>query len=247
MPLIKFNVRNQLLRQYNSVVVAANSSNYLKLQFNFLTEDWASVGNKSVYIISQNRSEPFPLNEYNQIFVPTYFIKPPCFSISVFGGGITTNMVEIPVVDNGYRPSYGPDMSLDMYNALIERIDQLTLNKADNIIINEDDNTIQLSANGVPVGDPVVIDMADCGIKDFIVDEEDNITIILDDGRIIDLGRIEGASGVTFIPHVDENGILTWENNGGLENPRPIDLNCRDEWYEDTDDYTSDDYLWEDE
>lgn len=32
------------------------------------------------------------------------------------------------------------------------------------------------------------------------------------------LASLKGENGVTFIPKM-ENGILSWQNNGGLENP----------------------------
>ena len=31
-------------------------------------------------------------------------------------------------------------------------------------------------------------------------------------------------NGVVFIPSVSEDGVLFWTNNGGLENPTPINL-----------------------
>lgn len=34
----------------------------------------------------------------------------------------------------------------------------------------------------------------------------------------------QGADGVTFIPSINENGILSFTNNGGLENPNPINI-----------------------
>lgn len=33
-----------------------------------------------------------------------------------------------------------------------------------------------------------------------------------------------GADGATFTPYVDENGVLSWVNNKGYENPAPINL-----------------------
>ena len=33
-----------------------------------------------------------------------------------------------------------------------------------------------------------------------------------------------GPAGATFTPHVDENGVLSWTNNRGLENPGSLDL-----------------------
>lgn len=33
-----------------------------------------------------------------------------------------------------------------------------------------------------------------------------------------------GNNGVTFIPSVSEDGIISWTNNGGLPNPTPVDI-----------------------
>lgn len=32
------------------------------------------------------------------------------------------------------------------------------------------------------------------------------------------------SDGITFIPQVDKDGILSWDNNGHLPNPDPVDL-----------------------
>ena len=34
----------------------------------------------------------------------------------------------------------------------------------------------------------------------------------------------QGESGATYTPSVDEDGLLTWENDKGLENPEPISI-----------------------
>ena len=79
----------------------------------------------------------------------------------------------------------------------------------------------------------------------FAIDENENIIITLTDGRVIDLGNIPGASGVVFVPHIDEKGILTWSNNGGLENPEPYDLNAHDEWTTLPEEGIETEYVWE--
>lgn len=33
-----------------------------------------------------------------------------------------------------------------------------------------------------------------------------------------------GSDGVTFIPSVSEDGVLSWTNDGGLENPEPVNI-----------------------
>lgn len=37
-----------------------------------------------------------------------------------------------------------------------------------------------------------------------------------------DLGGSGGGSGATFIPSIDDEGFLSWENDGGLPNPDPV-------------------------
>jgi hypothetical protein len=54
----------------------------------------------------------------------------------------------------------------------------------------------------------------------------------------------QATSGVVFVPSVSDKKILSWTNNGGLQNPDPVDLNPFDEWSEDE---TLSDYIWEEE
>lgn len=130
-----------------------------------------------------------------------------------------------------------------MINAANEMNNYLYETKADNIVVNKDTNTIQLTANGTPIGDAVAY--SSCGLKSFVVDENDSIIVTLTDGRVIDLGQIVGASGVVFVPHIDDKGILTWSNNGDLENPEPYDLNVHDEWSTLPEEGIDTDYKWE--
>ena len=58
----------------------------------------------------------------------------------------------------------------------------------------------------------------------------------------------QGIAGVTFVPNVSEHKVLSWTNNGGLENPEPVDLNPFDDWIDDSDDGQSGGmFIWEDE
>lgn len=246
MPVIKVLVRNQRLSLYNLPVVASNSYDYLKVQATFVTSDWADVDIKTINFNWKGYNKQAVLDEDNQCYVPKEVIRSPGFQLSIFGGGITTNQVKVPVINSGIDPDIMPNFSLELYEELIERMqnatDKLEASKADNIIRNEEDNTIQLSANGKPIGDK--IEMCNCGIKSFDVDENDNITITLLDGRVIDLGHIAGASGATFIPHISDDKILTWTNDKDLPNPEPVDLNPFDEWGTLGEEENSD-YVWE--
>jgi len=249
MLILKFSVRNQRLSRFNSATVASNSVGYLHCQFNFFTDDWNDVSVKMANFSYKGRNYPRLINEDNMCEVPPEVIKPnSSFKVSVFGGGITTNTITIPVEDSGLTSYDDGSASAQYYNEIINKltaqIDELNDTKADGIIRNEEDGTIQLVADGNPIGDKV--GMSECGIAKFEVDENDNITITMNDGRVIDLGHVAGASGATFIPHVSDDLILSWTNDGGLENPEPVDLNPFDEWIDDDGELESD-YIWVDE
>lgn len=248
MLVIEFNCRNQRLSRYTAGVVASNSYGYLKFKFNFKTNDWDDVSVKMANFSYKGRNYPILIDENNICTVPKEVIKVPGFSVSVFGGGITTNTVKVPVENSNVSYEDDESISTKYYNEIINKltaqIDDLNESKADNIVLDTNNNTIQLMANGIPIGD--TIDYASCGIKSFDVDENDNITITLLNGKIIELGNIPGASGATFTPHISEDKILTWTCDKDLPVPDPVDLNPFDEW-EDDSEISSSDYVWEEE
>ena len=97
MLIIEFSVRNQRLSRYTAGVVASNSYGYLKFKFNFNTNDWQNVSVKMANFSYKGRNYPVIIDENNICTVPKEVIKTPSFAVSVFGGGITTNTVKVPV------------------------------------------------------------------------------------------------------------------------------------------------------
>lgn len=191
MPLIKMTVVGQNLKQYNSVVLAEDSSDLLNMQFNFRSADWAAVSPKTINFIYDDIVKPVKMVESNSCRVPKEVIKAPGFEVSVFGGDMTTNGVKIPVVNN---ESSGDD--------------------------------------------PTVISVTNCEVN-----VDGYLIVTLSNGEEINAGHVVGADGVTFIPSINEQKILSWTNDGGLENPAPIDLNPHDEW-SDIDGSGETQYIW---
>ena len=37
-----------------------------------------------------------------------------------------------------------------------------------------------------------------------------------------------GKDGITFVPHINNEGILSWTNDGGLQNPSPLKIKGED-------------------
>lgn len=105
MLVIKLNARNQRLSRYTSAVVVPNSYDDLKLQFNFITEDWQSATKKVANFSYKSYSESSDIDENGLCSVPANVIRTPYFNVSVDGFAddeysIITNKVKIYVDPN---------------------------------------------------------------------------------------------------------------------------------------------------
>ena len=91
-------IRNQRLWRYSSGVVAEGSYGYLKMEFNFKTEDWNAAQTKTAVFSYKGKNYEAKLDENNQCYVRKEVLKEPFFSVSLYSeNGITPNTVKIPV------------------------------------------------------------------------------------------------------------------------------------------------------
>lgn len=65
---------------------------------------------------------------------------------------------------------------------------------------------------------------AGVGIKSATINEKGELIFVYTDNRVQNLGVVEGTDGGTFVP-VITNNVLTWVNDKGLPNPKPLDFN----------------------
>ena len=104
MQIIKFFISNQRAWRYTSGVITEGAN--LKFEFIFKTEDWNVVATKTAVFSYKGKNYETQLDAYNQCLVPKEAIHNPCFKVSLYGGGLITNTVKIPVepkegVDDG--------------------------------------------------------------------------------------------------------------------------------------------------
>jgi len=141
---------------------------------------------------------------------------------------------------------YLSEESLNQLDKLEAKVAELELKKADNILFNADDSTIQLTANGTPVGDKVVVSSnSGAGISNIeIINNE--LIVTMDNGDVKNLGNVVGKDGAVYVPHVSAQKVITWtiEESAG-EIPAPVDLNPSDEWGGVDDSEVVTDYVWE--
>lgn len=132
-------------------------------------------------------------------------------------------------------------------NERIDKTDEVVAAKADNIVFDPEDSTIQLVSTveikdeegnptgeyeKIPLGDRIFV-RADTarGILDMEINELGELIVTFEDETTQNLGVVIGKDGVVYVPHVDERKVLTFtiESEPG-EVPEPVDLNPNDEW-----------------
>lgn len=208
-----------------------------------------------VHFSNRNMTHSIPRDVYAQgdlrvCNVPDDLLQMPRnLVVHAYANGATIKTVKFAVMQrpmpNDYIADQGEEID-EKFAQIDVKLEALNETKADNIYYDEEGQYIQLVANGEPIGDRVeVLNNNASGIDNCEVNEEGHLIVTLTNGRIIDAGYVGSTDGVTFIPHISEDNILTWTNNGGLENPEPVDLNPFDEWVEIDDVESNSDYTWE--
>lgn len=128
----------------------------------------------------------------------------------------------------------------------INKTDEAVAAKADNIVFDGENSTIQLVSTlilkdeegnetgieQVPLGDPIFV-RADTsrGITNMEINELGELVVTFDDETTQNLGVVIGRDGSVYVPHVDEHKILTFTiEDEPAEAPEPVDLNPNDDW-----------------
>lgn len=182
--------------------------------------------------------------------VPSDLLKLPRNLVAyAYVDGATVKSVKFAVVRRPMPSDYVSDQNEeieDKFTQIDIMLDALNENKADDIHYDEEGKYIQLLANGEPIGSRVeVANEAAPGIDKCEVNEDGHLIVTLTNGKTIDAGYVGTADGVTFVPEISDDMILSWTNNGGLENPEPVDLNPYNDWSEIESVESTSDYIWE--
>ncbi len=133
-------------------------------------------------------------------------------------------------------------------NTAISDINDAIEKKADNIVFNSEDNTIQLSSGGTPIGDRIKVSTIDGAVvTNAGITTDGELILIFSDGTIKNLGNVIDSNGVVYVPHLSDRKILSFtieDKPTGV--PEPVDLNPWDEWFDMDESGLKSDYIWED-
>jgi hypothetical protein len=97
MQIFVFNLANSRMRRFTSGVIYANSYPNTVFKFNFNTPDWDLATTKTAVFSYRGENHNEPLDENNMCKVPKEVLHEGCFLVSVYGNGVPTNSIRIPV------------------------------------------------------------------------------------------------------------------------------------------------------
>uniref|UniRef100_UPI00388FE4D0 hypothetical protein n=1 Tax=Methanobrevibacter sp. TaxID=66852 RepID=UPI00388FE4D0 len=128
---LNFNIENQTLKLEKPKPLANKSHDYLKLNFNFKTEDWQDKKTYCILRDSQRKNYLFEIND--GVLVPSCVVQSREFHVTCYGTGddgvrITTNILKIRLVESGFTGDISSvsgdvDVVQDLYD-LIQNLDE---------------------------------------------------------------------------------------------------------------------------
>lgn len=129
---LKFKIENQKLTFQDKKFIVDKSNNYLKLFFEFATEDWNDLFKFAILKNSKRKAFQFRITNDDGIIVPSEVLIGKYFLISIYGADIetnriTTNEIRINLKQSGYTANISQihDTGRDIYVEMAELIDNL--------------------------------------------------------------------------------------------------------------------------
>lgn len=136
-----------------------------------------------------------------------------------------------------------------MIQATEEMVNYLDTTKADNIIYDNETQTIQLTANGKLIGNSVAVGYTGVSIVSIKVNDSGNIIIEYSDGKSENIGKIGGCDacpGGVYIPNYTNDGILTFIRKDKVEEDEyEFDIQPSNDWNEISAPEQDSNYIWQ--
>ena len=139
------------------------------------------------------------------------------------------------------------DKRLVELDARIKALDDLSAEfdatKADDIVYNEEDNTLQLLANDQLIGQKVHLKGSGFGIVEIRIDEDGNLVAVYSDGTEEVVGKTSGNCVGTYIPSMKEDIMTFTLSNNPTEPVISFDIDKDNNWRP-IEEAGQTDYIW---
>lgn len=127
-------------------------------------------------------------------------------------------------------------------NEMISHIDE---EKADNIVYDADNRTIQLTANGSPIGDQITLNCNYSAISEIHIDSDGNLIAIYNDGRQEVVGKTSSDCVGTYVPSMDQDIMTFTLTDNPTEKVISFDIDKTNNWNEIEGNTQSSNYIWQ--
>lgn len=138
-----------------------------------------------------------------------------------------------------------------MLNAANEFNQYLYETKADNVTYDKETQCLQLTANGKPIGDKILLEISNKNdsvcVKFIEVDENGNLIVVYSNGETENVGKTVGdaITGI-YVPDVSADGIMTMTLSKNVGDEKySWDINPFNDWHEIDGVENSSIYVWE--
>lgn len=216
---LNFSVTNQKIKYSSNLYIVEKSRNYLTAKFSFSGKEWKNVAKTAIFKKGDMVYNVL-LDDEGRCNVPYEVISSGILKVSVFGGDlITVDSADVKIIKSGYEEGNAPsEPTPDVYAQILAELQSIR------------DDFITEEILGQAVEDWLAVNVVEA------LSPDDVRTIVFDymeahKDELRGEPGADGTDGAVFIPHVSEDGVLSWTNTGDLENPEPYQFEMRSSDY----------------
>ena len=132
-----------------------------------------------------------------------------------------------------------------MINQINEVHQYLDETKADNIVFDKDNNTLQLTSHGNAIGNKIVLNGVVDGIIAIHIDNDGNLVAVYNDGRQEIVGKTGGNCVGTYVPSMNQDIMTFTLTDNPTEKVISFDIDKTNEWSEIVGNTQSSNYIWQ--
>ena len=137
-------------------------------------------------------------------------------------------------------------MTQAMLEAANEMANYIDSTKADNISYDSNANIIQLTANGIPIGNAITLNSCDSNISSIKIDEDGNLIIVHKDGTEENLGKLSsGECAGIYIPSLDGDIMTFTLSDKATEETISFDIDQDNNWNPIDGSESGSNYIWQ--
>lgn len=131
---------------------------------------------------------------------------------------------------------------LEAANEMANYLDEI---KADNIVYDENNKTLQLTSHGKQIGNKVVLNCNCSAISEIHIDSDGNLIAVYNDGRQEIVGKTGSECAGIYIPSMEGDTMTFTLSDKATEKVLSFDIDSSNNWTEISSSEETTNYIWE--